>query len=220
MRRMNVPPLRRAHSQLNSAVRAPPMWRYPVGDGANRTRGLSMAGGTYHSYTRRMRRWLAAVLLALAAPAGAAIFAAMSVEEMARSSDAVVRGLVISREARLTSDQRIVTEVEIAVASAWKGEPEGIVRVVVPGGSLGWIALAVDAAATFEDGEEVVVFLARNGRGYSVAGHALGKYAVAGEEARPALGAAQVLPRTLAAGERLVEAMSVAELERRVRSAR
>ena len=40
MRRTKVPPCRRANSQLKSAVRAPPMWRYPVGDGANRTRAI------------------------------------------------------------------------------------------------------------------------------------------------------------------------------------
>src|SRR5512134_641219 len=36
IRRMNLPPLRRACSQLKSAVRAPPMWSSPVGLGANR----------------------------------------------------------------------------------------------------------------------------------------------------------------------------------------
>ena len=40
MRRMKVPPVLRAQSQLKSAVRTPPMWRYPVGDGAKRRRGL------------------------------------------------------------------------------------------------------------------------------------------------------------------------------------
>src|SRR5687767_8106284 len=40
---MNTPPVLRAHSQLNSAVRTPPIWRYPVGDGANLTRGLVIA---------------------------------------------------------------------------------------------------------------------------------------------------------------------------------
>jgi hypothetical protein len=167
-----------------------------------------------------MRRWLALAVLALGARAAAATFVAMSVEEVARSSDAVVRGTVVGREPRLTSGGSIVTEVEIAVASAWKGATAGTVRVVVPGGSLGWIALSVDAAATFEEGEEVVVFLARNGRGFSVAGHALGKYAVEGAEAHPALGAARVLPRALAPGERLVGPMPVSELERRVRAAR
>src|SRR6185295_4081688 len=36
--RMKAPPLRRAKSQLNRAVRAPPTWRNPVGLGAKRTR--------------------------------------------------------------------------------------------------------------------------------------------------------------------------------------
>jgi hypothetical protein len=38
MRRTYVPPFLRAHSQLKSAVRAPPTCRYPVGLGAKRTR--------------------------------------------------------------------------------------------------------------------------------------------------------------------------------------
>ena len=45
MRRMKVPFWRRAQSQLNSAVRAPPMCRYPVGEGAKRTRGGGAAMG-------------------------------------------------------------------------------------------------------------------------------------------------------------------------------
>src|SRR4051812_47359047 len=54
---MNVPPILRAQSQLNSAVRAPPMWRYPVGDGANRTRGFDedMVRGTYVSPGRTVK---------------------------------------------------------------------------------------------------------------------------------------------------------------------
>src|SRR3954470_21250411 len=42
MRSTNTPPDRRANSQLNNAVRAPPTCRYPVGDGAKRTRGEVM----------------------------------------------------------------------------------------------------------------------------------------------------------------------------------
>src|ERR1041384_1828045 len=38
IRRMNVPPLPRANSQLKSAVRALPTWRWPVGLGAKRRR--------------------------------------------------------------------------------------------------------------------------------------------------------------------------------------
>src|SRR5205823_13527355 len=37
----------RANSQLNSAVRAPPTWRNPVGDGAKRTRGPEATRARY-----------------------------------------------------------------------------------------------------------------------------------------------------------------------------
>lgn len=170
----------------------------------------------------RMRRALAAVLLASALPAAAATFVATSVEEMARTSDVVVRGRVLDLASRLTPSGRILTEVEVAVDAAWKGAPAAIVRLVVPGGSVGSIALKVDAAPTFEPGEEVVLFLARGGAAWHVNGLALGKYRVAGGEARPALasGGARVLPRALSAGEREVGAMPVEELERRVRAAR
>src|SRR5204863_161093 len=42
-RRTNTPLFFRAHSQLNRAVRAPPMCRYPVGEGAKRTRTMGAA---------------------------------------------------------------------------------------------------------------------------------------------------------------------------------
>src|SRR5262245_56858878 len=42
-RRMKVPFARSDTSQLSSAVRALPIWRYPVGDGAKRTIGADMA---------------------------------------------------------------------------------------------------------------------------------------------------------------------------------
>ncbi len=44
IRRTRVPPCWRAKSQLNSADRAPPTCRYPVGAGAKRTRGLDVTG--------------------------------------------------------------------------------------------------------------------------------------------------------------------------------
>jgi len=173
-----------------------------------------------------MRRALAAFalvsLVSLAAPAVAATFFATSVEEMARTSDAVVRGRVLGTASRFTRDGRIVTEVELLVDGAWKGAPERTVRLVVPGGRVGRIAMSVDAAPGFEEGEEVVVFLSRRGPAWYVNGHALGKYRIERSEARSALvpGGARVLSRRLAAGERVVETMGVAELERRVRSAR
>ncbi len=168
-----------------------------------------------------MRRALALYLLAAAAPAAAATFLATSVEEAARSSEVVARARVVSATARLTRDgRRVVTDVELAVLDAWKGAPEPTVRLVVPGGSTGRIAMWVDAAPTFEPGEEVVVFLSREGAGWRVKGLAQGKFRVDGLDARPALAEAAVLPRALAAGERAIGTMPVAELERRVRAAR
>ena len=168
-----------------------------------------------------MRRSLASLLLLVAIPAAASTFVETSVEETARSSDAVVHGTVLSATSRMTQDgRRVVTEVEIAVDGTWKGATEPVVRVIVPGGRVGRIAQIVDAAATFEEGEEVVVFLARRGTTWRVMGHALGKYRVDGAEARPALERAEVLPRAIAPGERAVGPMPVTELERRVREAR
>lgn len=169
-----------------------------------------------------MRRTLPLLwLLAAAAPASAATFVTTSVEEAARSSEAVVRGHVRSATGRVTAGgRRVVTDVEIVVDSAWKGEPGATVHVVVPGGSTPTLGMWVDAAPTFTPGEEVVVFLGRRGPGWTVMGLALGKYHVEGGDASPAVAGAQVLPRALAAGERATGPMPVDELERRVRSAR
>ena len=53
MRSTNVPPRRWASAQLYSAVRAPPTWKKPVGDGANRRRGpLLMRHPPYRPRTR------------------------------------------------------------------------------------------------------------------------------------------------------------------------
>jgi hypothetical protein len=168
-----------------------------------------------------MRRALALLLLCAAAAARAATYVETSVEEVARSAEVVVRGRVISANGRLTRDgRRVVTDVDIAVDGAWKGDAGATVRVVVPGGSTGAVAMSVDAAPTFAPGEEVVVFLARRGEAFTVVGHAFGKYRVEGPDARPALEAAVVRPRPLAAGERAAGPMPVDELERRVRAAR
>jgi hypothetical protein len=167
------------------------------------------------------RAWVAILLLLAAEPATAALLAATSVEEAARSSDAVVRGTVLSARGRLAAGgRRVVTDVEIAVASAWKGAPGETVHLVIPGGTTASLGMAVDGAPRFEEGEDVVVFLGRNGAFWQVMGLAMGKYRVVGPEALPAFASEDVLPRALAAGERAAGPMPVAELERRVRSAR
>ncbi len=168
-----------------------------------------------------MRRASLVLLLVSATPAVAAIARATSVEDLARASDAVVRGVVQRTSARWSGDgRRILTDVDLAVGSVWRGVAPARIVVTVPGGSLDGLAQHVDAAPAFHEGEEVVAFLARSGGGWSVSGLALGKFRVEGDSARPDLSGIEMPRAPLAAGERTVEAMSLAELERRVREAR
>jgi hypothetical protein len=172
-----------------------------------------------------VQRALAPVLVLLAAfsaaPASAALFRAASVEEAARTSDAVVRGTVLGASSRYApGSDRIVTDVRVAVASAWKGAPGPTVTVTVPGGRLGDEGQYVDAAPVFTKGEEVVVFLARRRQAWRVNGLAMGKWSVSGATAQPAVHADDLAPRALAAGEAPIAPMAVADLERRVREAK
>jgi hypothetical protein len=166
-----------------------------------------------------MRRVAVLLLAAVAARAAAATFVVPSVEELSRASDLVVRGRVVAMASR-GSGRGIVTDVDVRVASAWKGAPDATVRFVVPGGRAGGLALRVDSAPRFALGEDVVVFLSRSGPSWRVNGQALGAFRVEGSEARPAVEGTLLVPRTIAAGERRVGPMDVGELERRVRTAR
>jgi hypothetical protein len=162
---------------------------------------------------------LASLLAGVPRSAPASTFLETSVEETARTSQAVVRG-VVERTRSRWAGSRIVTEVTVRVTGAWKGQAGDRLILLVPGGTVGDLAQTVDAAPTFEDGEEVVVFAGRRGRTWRVNGLALGKYRVEGGVATPGTGGARFERRALAAGERAVGRMSVAELESRVRSAK
>src|SRR5919198_1233196 len=165
-----------------------------------------------------MRTLLALAALAVASPAVAALAVPASVEDLARSSQLVLRGRVARAAPRWSDDQRrIFTYVDIEPASAWRGTPAARVTVVVPGGVVGPIGQRVDGAPAFEKGEEVVVFLSAAEAGaFRVTGLAQGKYSVQGGAAQPDLAHVSFVPAPLRAGERRAEAMDVAELERRV----
>jgi hypothetical protein len=168
----------------------------------------------------------AAAALVLAAAAGSALAAVAvpaSVEGLARSSDAVVRGTVLAARSRWTADRlRIVTSVELGVASTWRGAAPARIVVLVPGGVVGDLGQRVDGLASFEPGEEVVAFLVRPGGTdpWRVTGGAQGKFTVRAGRARPDLGRTTFVAAPLAPGERRAEEMPLGELERRVRAAR
>jgi hypothetical protein len=168
-----------------------------------------------------MRTLLLSLILLAATPARAMLAVPATVEDLARSSDAVVRGKVASVSARWSEDQRrIFTYVEVQPASVWRGAAPRLVTVLVPGGVVGNIGQRVDGAPGFAKGEEVVVFLSGAEAGaFRVTGLAQGKFSVQGGAARPELSRVSFVPRAeLRAGERVAEQMDVTELERRVRS--
>jgi hypothetical protein len=100
----------------------------------------------------------AALLFALAAPAGAAT-AAWSDADLARASDVVLSGKVIDVAAGWDADT-IYTYVTIAVDAVVKGwVPERRVTLKQLGGRVDDLALLVDDQAWFTRGEDVVVFL-------------------------------------------------------------
>jgi hypothetical protein len=78
----------------------------------------------------------------------------------------------------------------------------------------------VDAAPRLAQGEELVLFLRKDGDGWSVTELAQGKFAVQGRTARPDLSQIAFVGSTVRAGERRAEEMPLAELERRVKEAR
>jgi hypothetical protein len=161
---------------------------------------------------------LAALLVAT--PALGAEAVALSVEGLARSSDAVVRGTVRQATSALSADgRRVFTFVDVDVEETWRGQDRRTVRVIVPGGEAGGIGQLVDGAPTFAGGEDVVVFLnAAEAGGFRVAGLAQGKFRVTASRAVPDLSRTNMAASLVAEGERPAEAMSLAELEQRVRS--
>ncbi len=129
--------------------------------------------------TKQTWAWAVAAALCSAA-AWATTLLAADVPALTRGADTVVRGTVTKLGSHWTGDHlRIVTEVQIEVAEAYKGAPPPAVTVVQPGGVVGDVGQAVSGLATFSEGEEVVVFLERRpGGSFLVAGMAQGKYRV------------------------------------------
>lgn len=165
---------------------------------------------------RRLASLVAA--LAIASPALGAQAVATSVEDLARNSDVVVRGRVLSTVARW-SEGRIYTFAEVQVAASLRGAAPSRLTAVTPGGVVGDVGQRVDGAAVFTPGEEVVLFLDRSEHGaWQVSDLSQGKFAVEGKLARPDTSRLDLVGTKVRAGERRAEAMPLSELETRVRS--
>jgi len=119
-----------------------------------------------------MKRWtlLAAVIAALglmagSEPAEATIVRQLSLTDMAKRADLIVRGHVVRRTSSWNPERtRIYTVSEIRVDAAMKGglAPGSVVPVRQIGGQVDGVVQTIAGDAHFTEGEEVVVFLDRD----------------------------------------------------------
>jgi hypothetical protein len=120
------------------------------------------------------------LVLLLGLPAGATSMLKVDVAELSRQADAIVHGTVRRVESRWSGDgRRILTDIEVEVVQALKGQPGPRVLITQPGGKVGNIGQVVSGQASFAPGEEVVLFLERRGpQAFRVSAMAQGKYRV------------------------------------------
>jgi hypothetical protein len=130
---------------------------------------------------RLLRAIAVVVLLSLPAAARASIAMPLSVAALSQKADLVVRGTVLRQSAAWTRAGRIVTATELAVKEAWKGTPPEHLTVRHWGGKVDDVGQQVAGEVDFQDGEEVVLFLAKTrltDGSYQVLGMAQGKFTV------------------------------------------
>ena len=93
-------------------------------------------------------------------------------------SSSVVRGEVIDLSARWNaSGTRILTQIDLRIDDSYKGGNRSTLRVLQAGGSLDGVRMTVHGAASFELGEQVLLFVEANDRGdHRLAGFSQGKF--------------------------------------------
>ncbi len=135
-----------------------------------------------------MRRVMIAtfVLLATVGTASATSVLRMETSDLAARADVIVHGVVVSHAARETQDG-IVTDVHVEVTRWIKGDDTGpVFDFTIYGGIIGERGSAISGAPTYEEGEEILVFLDRPNRldCRMAIGLAQGKYSIRQENGR------------------------------------
>lgn len=173
-----------------------------------------------------MRSLLAAALVASLPSAAVTLQGPADIASLAASADAVLRAQVVKIESAWAGGDPksglIVTFVDLRPIEVWKGDRAETVRVQVPGGAVGDLGQISQGAATFEAGEEVVVFLQRRAPGtFQVERWALGKFKVrpnAGGEPRALRSRDGITCRECRPGE--ADELPLAELKAKVLAVR
>jgi len=119
------------------------------------------------------------LLLGLALPALAAIFAPMTLDELLDSSELVILGEVVSSDAVLDEDRgRVTTRHRVAVGEVLKGSAAAEVVVVTLGGETKDLGQIVPGAARLAPGVELLLCLREGAGGFVVTGMSQGVFRV------------------------------------------
>lgn len=130
-----------------------------------------------------MRLWFGLVAALLLVSRAAAIDAVpLSISDLTKRAELIVRGKVESKSIQRDSQGRVFTEVKLLVSEVWKGDPKApLLTVVHSGGILGEEKVVVVGQVEYEVGEEVVGFYVWNERGQAMTvAMGLGKIGVKG----------------------------------------
>lgn len=108
-----------------------------------------------------------------------------SPREMGATSSLVVEGRVTGvRSYWNDARTKILTEAQVTVSQSYKGQASGVVRVLQLGGVVGHVRVNVAGALSWNQGDEVLLFLeAMPGGAHRVAGFSQGRYRVERDEA-------------------------------------
>lgn len=165
------------------------------------------------------KRTLAAGLVAaIVAVAPAAQFREFDRREQVLGSDVIAVGRVVgTRSDREDAGEAIFTAIDLLVDEAWKGAPEGeVIEVRSPGGEVDGVALEVDGAARFVEGERVLVFLRWKEGYFEPWGMRYGKYRIE-EDAEPPFAVGALPTGSPGSGRFEAVSQSLEDLEREVR---
>jgi len=131
------------------------------------------------------RAWFGVALaLALALPAGASTFLAMSRDELVEKSSAVVTGRVVEVASFWNNEgTAIMTEAVIQIADSILGRVDSHVRVRTFGGEVDGYRIVALGFPTFTRGEKLLLFLEpQKGGVYKVLGYQQGEFRVRADE--------------------------------------
>jgi hypothetical protein len=128
---------------------------------------------------------MVALILALAIPAGASTFIALSKAQLVAESNAVVQGEVIKVEAFWTPSGRIiVSQAMLRVTDTIAGEAPTVVMLRTYGGTVDGFTVEAHGFPSFKQGDRLLVFLQNQKDGSAeVTGYRQGQYQVVRDKA-------------------------------------